>query len=106
MAGHVLQVNGDEQVRALLPMLLTRAQRRAIVPSKCGCFVGRETAVRSAAGSDAVALLVGLQAELCTSRRERFPVIPICSSTSKIDACTETHINRRYPRTGKLYILR
>ena len=25
---------------------------------------------------------------------ERFPVIPICSSTSKIDACTETHINR------------
>ena len=45
--------------------------------------------------------MVGLQAELCTARRERFPVIPICSSTSKIDACTETHINRRYARTGR-----
>ena len=59
MAGHVLQVKGDEQVRALLPLLLTRAQRRAILPSKCGCFVGGETAVHSAVGSDAVALWWG-----------------------------------------------
>ena len=45
--------------------------------------------------------MVGLQAELCTARRERFPVIPTCSSASKIDACTETHINRRYAHTGR-----
>ena len=50
-----------------------------------GCTFCRE--LRSGA-------LVGLQAELCTTRRERFSVIPICSSSSKIDACTETHINR------------
>ena len=55
MAGHVLEIK-DEQVRALLPLLLTRAQRRAIVPSKCGCIARWETAVHSAVGRDAVAL--------------------------------------------------
>ena len=45
--------------------------------------------------------MVGLQAELCTARRERFPVIPTCSSTRKMDACTETHINRRYGHNGR-----
>ena len=59
MAGHVLQVNGDEQVRALLPLLLTCAQRRAMVPNKCGGFALRETAEHSSVGSDAVALWWG-----------------------------------------------
>ena len=54
-----MPVNGDEQVRALLPLLLTRAQQRAIVPSRCGCFAGLETAVHSAVGSDAVVLWWG-----------------------------------------------
>ena len=63
--------------------------------------MGSEMCIRdrhSAVGRDAVALWWDA---LCTTRRERFPVIPICSSTSKIDDCTETHINRRYARTGK-----
>ena len=48
--------------------------------------------------------LVGLQGELCITRRERPPVIPTCSSTSEMDACTETHVDRLYARTGKKII--
>ena len=42
--------------RALLPLLLRRAQRRAAAPRKCGCIAGCETAVHSAGGGDVVAL--------------------------------------------------
>ena len=37
MAGHVLQLDDEKQLRALLPWLSTLAHRRALVPSKCGC---------------------------------------------------------------------
>ena len=43
--------------RAVLPLLLRRAQRRAVAPSKCGCMAGWKTAVQSAGGRDVVALL-------------------------------------------------
>jgi len=76
--------------RALLPLLLRRAQRRAVAPSKCGCIAGWKTAVHSAGGREWWRC-GGLQAVL---PEERFSVIPIRSSTSKIDACTETQINR------------
>ena len=42
--------------RALLPLLLRRAQRRAAAPRKCGCIAGWQTAVHSAGGRDVVAL--------------------------------------------------
>ena len=42
--------------RAVLPLLLRRAQRRAVAPSKCGCMAGWKTAVQSAGGRDVVAL--------------------------------------------------
>ena len=42
--------------RALLSLLVRRAQRRAAAPRKCGCIAGWETAVHSAGGKDVVAV--------------------------------------------------
>ena len=49
--------------------------------------------------------LVGLQGELVKGalyyQERKIPShSDLCSSTSKIDACTETHIDRLYARTG------
>ena len=40
MAGHVLLRDDEQQLRALLPWLSTLANRRALVPGKCGCVPG------------------------------------------------------------------
>ena len=40
MVGHVLQLDDEQQLRALLLWLSTLAHRRALVPSKCGSVAG------------------------------------------------------------------
>ena len=85
---------------ALLPWLSTLAHRRALVPSKCGCVPG---CVRDGCTFCCRELrcgaLVGLQGELTKGvlyyQEGKIPShSDLCSSTRKIDACTETHTDR------------
>ena len=67
--------------RAVLPLLLRRAQRRAVAPSKCGCMAGWKTAVQSAGGEGCGGAV--MVCKLYSVLPGENSGIPICSSTRK-----------------------